>query len=450
MQHGYIKVINDVSAILTFVCFMLDFIVSGAIAWFDTFTKTDGQLQPLKLLPWEESVIFELPPNSDDLVTETLVEAYLQNLTARNLSAGQGIWVQSDWNILASNRGKIPLPTASLTKIATTLAALSKWGVQHQFTTDIYVTGELENGIIMGDLIVRGTGDPLFVWEEAIALGNALNQLGIEEIRGDILVSDRFYMNYEARPLAAGELFKQALDRQLWSSETTRQYLQMPAGPKQPEIAIAGRVRAVNFPTNARLLIRHRSLPLAEILRQMNIYSNNSMAQMLADLVGGADRVARISAEIADFPTSEIELINGSGLGEENRISPRAVCKMLMAIDRLLQSHSFSAADLFPTAGRDLVGTVQDRGLPTGTTIKTGTLNRVSALAGVIPTSDRGNVYFSIINYGSQIEYFRQQQDRLLNELVQTWQLIPNNFNLAEEKDWYLGDPKRNRINTLN
>lgn len=440
------------NAILTFDCFMLDIIVSGAIAWLNTFTETDGQLQPLKLFPWEESAIFDLPSSSGDLVTETLVTAYLQNLTAKNLSVErQGIWVQSDWNILANNRGKIPLRAASLTKIATTLAALSEWEAQHQFTTDIYVTGDLENGVITGDLIVKGTGDPLFVWEEAIALGNALNQLGIEEIRGNILVSDRFYMNYEDRSLAAGELLTQALDRQLWSLETTRQYLQMPAGTKQPEVAIAGQVRAINFlPANARLLIRHRSLPLAEILRQMNIYSNNSMAQMLADLVGGADRVAKVSAEIAGFPIAEIELINGSGLGEENRISPRAVCQMLMAIDRLLQSHSFNAADLFPTAGRDLVGTVRDRGLPSGTTIKTGTLDRVSALAGVIPTSDRGNVYFSIINYGGQIEYFRQQQDKLLNELVQTWQLIPNNFNFLEEKSWYLGDPKRNYLNTIN
>lgn len=431
---------------------MLDIIVSGAIAWLNTFKETDNQPQPLKLFPWEESAIFDLPSSSGDLVTETLVKAYLQNLTVQNLSAErQGIWVQSDWNILASNRGEIPLRAASLTKIATTLAALSKWGGQHQFTTDIYVTGDLENGVITGDLIIKGTGDPLFVWEEAIALGNALNQLGIKEIRGNILVSDRFYMNYEDRSLAAGELLKQALDRQLWSSEVTRQYLQMPAGTKQPEVAIARPVKAINLlPADARLLIRHRSLPLAEILRQMNIYSNNSMAQMLADLVGGADRVAKISAEIAGFPTAEIELINGSGLGEENRISPRAVCQMLMAIDRLLQSHSFSAADLFPTAGRDFVGTVRDRGLPTGTTIKTGTLDRVSALAGVIPTSDRGNVYFSIINYGGQIEYFRQQQDKLLNELVQTWQLIPNNFNLAREKSWYLGDPKRNHLNTIN
>ncbi|MGB5633280.1 MAG: D-alanyl-D-alanine carboxypeptidase [Waterburya sp.] len=431
---------------------MLDFIALSTIAWLNSFKKVDHNLQPLELFPWEQSAIFNLPPGNQDLVSEKIVKAYLQNLANQEFEIErQGIWVQSGWTTLVSNQGKIPLPAASLTKIATTLAALSNWGAKYQFPTDIYVTGEIVNGIVTGDLIIKGTGDPLFVWEEAIALGNAINQLGIREIKGNLLVTDKFYMNYQDQALKAGQLLKQGLDLKLWQSEITQQYLQMPVGTKQPEIAIAGQVQLINqVPTNAQQLMRHRSLPLAEILKQMNIYSNNQMAQMLADLVGGADQVAQVSAEIAGFAITEIELVNGSGLGEENRISPRAVCQMLMAIDRLLKSHSFSTADLFPTAGRDIVGTVQDRGLPKSTTIKTGTLDNVSALAGVIPTSDRGNVYFSIINYGYQVKYFRQRQDILLNELVLTWQIMPNNFNLAAENNWYLGDPQRNKLNTIN
>jgi D-alanyl-D-alanine carboxypeptidase/D-alanyl-D-alanine-endopeptidase (penicillin-binding protein 4) len=298
----------------------------------------------------------------------------------------------------------------------------------------------------------------LFVWEEAIALGNALNQLGIKEIQGNILVTDKFYMNFESQSLAAGRLLQQALDRNLWQSEITQQYRQMPAGTKQPEVIITGQIKQIQqLPVKAQLLISHHSLPLAEILRQMNIYSNNQMAQILADLVGGADVVAQSSAKIAGFPEAEIKLVNGSGLGEENKISPRAVCQMLMASDRLLQSNNYSVADLFPTAGRDLVGTVKERDLPQGTTIKTGTLDNVSALAGVIPTKDKSkgiaaqgdNVYFSMINYGRPVQYFRQQQDNLLNELVKPWQLVPNNFNLAQENNWYLGNPQRNKLNTI-
>ena len=424
---------------------MLDSIASSLITWFNSF-QNHPDLKPLELLPWENSTVFQLPPQRSDRQSKIIVKAYLQNLKSQGIDPErQGIWVQSDWVTPIDNRGKTPLPAASLTKIATTLASLNEFGAKHQFITNIYVTGEITAGIVTGDLIVEGSGDPFFVWEEAIAIANTLNELGISEVRGNLLVTDKFYMNYQNRALEAGELLKQGLNRQLWQPQVKQQYLQMPVGTPQPEVAIAGEVKAISkVPYNARLLVSHQSLPLAEILRQMNIYSNNRMAQTLADLLGGAAVVAQTSAEIAGFDPTEIKLVNGSGLSKKNRISPHAVCQMLIAIDRLLQKDSFSAADLFPTAGRDFVGTVRGRNLPTGTTIKTGTLNDVSALAGVIPTSNRGNVYFSIINYGRQIDDFRQQQDILLNELVQTWQLMPN-FNLTRDK-WYLGDPRRNFI----
>ncbi len=426
---------------------MLDLITSSMIAaWLNIFVPPKQNLQPLREFPWQNSVIFNLPIITQDPLTQSIVKTYLQNLTTQGIKPEQqGVWVQSSWTTLASNQGKTLLPAASLSKIATTLTALHKWGAKHQFVTNIYGRGGVENGILTGDLIVEGSGDPLFVWEEAIALGNTLNQLGIRQVQGDILVTDKFYMNFKNKP-EAGELLKQGLNQKLWQGEVTQQYLQMSPGTKQPEVAIAGQVKAIKkVPSDARLLITHQSLPLAEILRQMNIYSNNQMAQILADLAGGANKVAQAAADIAGFPSTEIHLVNGSGLGEENRISPRAICQMLMTTDRLLEEYSFSATDLFPTAGKDTVGTVKNRGLPPGTTIKTGTLDNVSALAGVMPTGDRGKVYFTIINYGRQVEYFRQQQDKLLNQLVQIWELTPNSFSLAQQKNWYLGDPQRNQ-----
>ena len=427
---------------------MLDIFALSMFAWLNIRGQPQIDLQPLESLLWHDTAIFELPDVREDITAQNIVRAYLEDIERQNLKSDvQGVWFQSGWHTLASNQGTIPLPAASLTKIATTLAALGEWGTSHQFATKVYVTGEIQNGIVTGDLIVEGAGDPLFVWEEAIALGNSLNQLGIKSIQGNLLITDRFYMNFRKQPIEAGELLKQGLDRKQWQGEINKQYLQMPVGTPQPEIAIASKVREIEtVPQTAKLLITHQSLPLTEILRQMNIYSNNKMAQMLADLLGSAGEVAKSAADLARFPREEIELINGSGLGEENRISPRAVSQMLMAIDRLLEDSSLSARDLFPTAGRDLVGTVRDRGLPYGTAVKTGTLDNVSALAGVISTEDRGNVYFSIINYGRQYQYFRQQQDKLLNELVQEWKLIPDNFDLAEGQNWFLGNPSRNEF----
>lgn len=429
---------------------MLKTIALGMFAWLNFWGQPDNGLQPLEFFPWHESAIFNLPVLHRDLATEDIIRDYLEDLDTKDIKEiHQGIWIQSGWNNLVSNNGKKPLPAASLTKIATTLAALDKWKTQYRFATNIYSKAEIVNGIVRGDLIVEGSGDPFFVWEEAIALGNALDKLGIKSVQGNLLVTDKFYMNYQDNSQKSGRLLKQGLDQKLWQKEITGQYLQMPAGTPQPEIAIAGEVKTIqNMPDRGKLklLITHQSLPLAEILRQMNIYSNNKMAQMLADSLGGAKEVADSAANVANFPPKEIELINGSGLGEENRISPRAVCQMLMTIDKLLKNDSLAARDLFPTAGRDLVGTLKNRGLPVGTSVKTGTLDNVSALAGVIPTKDKGNVYFSIINYGHQYEYFRQQQDRLLNELAQEWELMPNDFSLAKQNNWFLGDPRRNKL----
>ncbi len=183
---------------------------------------------------------------------------------------------------------------------------------------------------------------------------------------------------------------------------------------------------------------------MAELLKQMNIYSNNVMAQMLAESVGGAAVVAEIAAKAAKVDTQEVQLINGSGLGVENRISPRASVGMLMAMEEKLQDNPLNVADLFPMGGRDTTGTVQWRNLPDGVAVKTGTLAQVSALAGVIPTKERGQVWFSIINHGPNVDRFRVEQDRLLQKLAQHWNLTPVVSPVKATQPIKLGDPKRN------
>jgi serine-type D-Ala-D-Ala carboxypeptidase/endopeptidase (penicillin-binding protein 4) len=155
----------------------------------------------------------------------------------------------------------------------------------------------------------------------------------------------------------------------------------------------------------------------------MNVFSNNEMAEMLAEAVGGHTVVQSQAAKLARVPESEIQLINGSGLGVDNRISPRAACSMLMVLQREAMAHNMTLADLFPTSGVDHRGTMHSRHLPNATVMKTGTLRDVSALAGVVPTRNRGLVWFAIINRGPFVSAFRQEQDKLLQSLVKELQL---------------------------
>ncbi len=428
---------------------MLDVIGSSLLGllW-QILDYSPSKLEPLQLVSWQDTEIFRLPETQQDLMIDNIINDYLKTLERKNINPQtQGIWLQSDWEELASHQGTTPVSAASLTKIATTLAVLGQLGIDYQFVTRVYHTGEIQEGILQGDLIVAGNGDPFFVWEEAIALANTLNELGIQEIRGNLIVNEKFYMNYESAPQKAGKLLQQGLDVSLWSSEVTRQFQSLPITTPRPQLTIKGKtIVSQEIPTNAKLLIIHKSLSLLEILKQMNIYSNNKMSQMLADEVGGASEVARYAAETAKVSAEEIQLINGSGLGLENRISPRAASRMLLAIDTLLKPYRLGVLDIFPVAGRDSTGTMENRNIPSGTTVKTGTLNQVSALAGFIPLDEERRVWFAIVNSGWQINYFRKQQDQLLQQLTQHWSYTAGDFVKDSETKVYLGDPARNVI----
>lgn len=236
------------------------------------------------------------------------------------------------------------------------------------------------------------------------------------------MIVGNFQMNFEVMPDKAGELLKQALNANTWSEDAIAQYQSLPTGTPRPQLNIAGAVRVVSasaLPPTQEVL-RHQSLPLAQILKLMNVYSNNVIAQTLADLAGGAPMVAQKAAALSGASAQEILLANGSGLGVENRISPRAVCAMLSAVQRYSFAQNLTIADLFPIAGRDQ-GTIEERPIPGGAVVKTGTLSDVSGLAGVIPTRDRGLIWFVIMNRGSDLDGLRAQQDRLLQGLTQQW-----------------------------
>lgn len=402
-------------------------------------------LDAIPLVSWETSAIFALPTQSDPTV-EAMVKSYLKDLSAKGLgNQNQRIWIETEWAELANQEGTIPTSAASLTKIATTLASIETWPLDHRFQTRIYHTGNLVNGVIEGDLIVEGTGDPLFVWEEAIAVAHSLTQLNIRQVKGNLIITGQFAMNFQTEPKLSGEFFKQGLNSNQWSSVVESQYAKLPEGTTRPKIAIAGQILTMNqLPADAKLLLRHQSLTLAELLKQMNLYSNNVMSEMLAELVGGHEVVKQIMIQSANVSPLEIQLVNSSGLSVDNRISPRAVCQIFQALEQKLASQQMSVTDLFPVGGRDQDGTMHWREIPYGVAIKTGTLARVSALAGMIPTKERGQVWFAIINSGGNIEGFRNQQDLLLKQLSTHWELTPKPSLNPQINQVFLGDPSRN------
>ncbi|MEB3290955.1 MAG: D-alanyl-D-alanine carboxypeptidase [Leptolyngbya sp.] len=363
----------------------------------------------------------------------------------------QGIWIQAQDSVVAQHQGQAPLPAASLAKLATTLAALQRWPLDHRFDTWVGMQGTLEHGVLRGDLVVRGGGDPLFVWEEGIVLANHLQTLGIERVTGDLVIGDGFTMNFSEDPNTSAAQLQRVMHRDTWNSDIRTAYRRLDANTAQPSLTLSGRVRrlpASDLPANVTWLVRHQSLPLVAILKAMNIYSNNAMADQVAALLGGADGVTVAASAMADLPPGELSLMNGSGLGIDNQMSARAAVAMAVALQRELERQGYSVADVLPVAGED-VGTLVNRHLPATAVVKTGTLADVSALAGMVPTADQGPVWFAIINRGRNIATLRAQQDQVIQAIQAHWGIAPlpaamtARVNLKTAEYRY-GDPRRN------
>lgn len=77
---------------------------------------------------------------------------------------------------------------ASLMKLVTSAVALDVLGPTYVWPTPIYLDGELRDGVLHGNLVVQGLGDPSLVVERVQRLLRAVQQRGVKEIRGDIVL----------------------------------------------------------------------------------------------------------------------------------------------------------------------------------------------------------------------------------------------------------------------
>jgi D-alanyl-D-alanine carboxypeptidase/D-alanyl-D-alanine-endopeptidase (penicillin-binding protein 4) len=341
-----------------------------------------------------------------DAKRDRWVDSYLSGLAQQGMAAQQqGLWFQTAEDLLVDHQGQQLQTPASLTKVATTLAALKTWGATHQFKTQVWATGSVRDGVLTGDLHIQGGGDPLFVTDEAIALAANLNTLGIRKITGQLIVSGAFAFNLDTNLQTAGEQIKAT-----WNASN-------------PSVVIEGSVvgQAQSESQVGQPLISHASLPLAEILKMMNVYSSNRIAEALTQQLGGAEVLQKIALETGRIAPQEILLKNGSGLGQDNKLSPRAVVGLFQAVQAELRGHKLDLGDVFPVMGQDH-GTVKERQMPRSTTVKTGTLWNTSGLAGVLQTQRYGTVWFAMMNSGNDFtDGFRREQDKFLKRLAQHW-----------------------------
>jgi len=86
-----------------------------------------------------------------------------------------------------------PRNPGSTIKLLTTLVALDVLGPTYRWDTNIYALGKVENGTLIGDLLIEGHGDPFLVTERVWQLLRRLRQTGIRKIDGDLLIDDSYF-----------------------------------------------------------------------------------------------------------------------------------------------------------------------------------------------------------------------------------------------------------------
>ncbi len=378
---------------------------------------------------------------------------------------------------------------ASLTKLITTSAALELLGPAWSWSTPVWIDGTLRDGVLYGNLAVKGSGDPKLVLERLWLLLRRVQQLGVRDIRGDIVLdrsafsvpeqnagdfdgeslrpynvrADALLLNYRSvlltftpdaargvalvsvEPPLAGVradtsvplssaacddwrgalkadfgdptrlrlagIFALACGEKTWpvAYADPRSYNERLLGGLWLEMGgkLAGSVRDGAAPLTAPTF-EVVSPSLAEVVRDINKYSNNVMAQQLFLTLAltqrglGTPEAARevlrqwLVERFGDIGRSAV-IDNGSGLSRETRVTAQLLARLLQVewggplMPELLSS--------LPVSGVD--GTLRrSKVLPGRAHLKTGSLRDVMGIAGVVlANSGRRYVVVAIVNH---------------------------------------------------
>jgi D-alanyl-D-alanine carboxypeptidase/D-alanyl-D-alanine-endopeptidase (penicillin-binding protein 4) len=126
----------------------------------------------------------------DEVLNEELA-AIIKAELPRNYAISIQVADLSSGSVLMEMNPDVPLIPASTMKVVTSASALHTMGPEFKFITE--VRADRIKGQTVGNLYVRGKGDPYMVTEEVFKLTKALRERGLAEVKGDIVVDDSFF-----------------------------------------------------------------------------------------------------------------------------------------------------------------------------------------------------------------------------------------------------------------
>jgi D-alanyl-D-alanine carboxypeptidase/D-alanyl-D-alanine-endopeptidase (penicillin-binding protein 4) len=394
-----------------------------------------------------------------------------------------------------AHHAQVPVNPASLAKLLTTLAALEQLGPAWTWSTPVWLQGQLSDGVLDGAFVIQGSGDPKLVLERVWLLLHRVQQSGVREIRGDIVLDrsafaapqaepadfdgdptrpynvqpDALLLNFKSVtftfvPDAARGLAQVLVEPELAGTQVQRsvrlsatpcddwrgalkasfadardvrfagRYPAAACGERSGSVAdadpgsynarlvealwrslggkLGGQVTDGIAPPGLKPSFELKSPPLAELVRDINKYSNNVMAQQLLlslalqrqpGVPASAEAARQVLREWLVARTGELPpgmlLDNGSGLSRETRSSASLLARLLQqAWSSPVMPELMSS---LPVNGLD--GTLRrSPAAPGRAHLKTGSLRDVIGVAGyVLSDSGRRYVLVAIVNHAN-------------------------------------------------
>ncbi|MEO8664201.1 MAG: D-alanyl-D-alanine carboxypeptidase/D-alanyl-D-alanine-endopeptidase [Ignavibacteria bacterium] len=348
------------------------------------------------------------------------------------------------YDLLYEHNPREKMIPASITKLITAASAIDVLGVNYDFKTIVYTDdSELKDGIIDGNLYLKGYGDPDLNSSDIMYLAKLVREKNINEITGNIIY-DESYLDEEHYGIA--NYYKGDTHVNYWPYVSALNLNKNP-GSYDPALS-AGNLLAENLVSlgvkldgiviagvtpSASKLVAEISHALYDVIKHMNKESDNHSAITVFKVIGAKHStppgtISKGESAVVEFLTSMgnprniFEIVEGSGLSRYNLVNSDLYIRLLkyMYDDEKTFDYFYNSLSV---AGRD--GTLRNRMVGSeaekNVHAKTGTLNSVSALSGYAVTRENELLifYIDMNGFGGGAAVERYKQDQICEVLCQ-------------------------------
>lgn len=330
---------------------------------------------------------------------------------------------------LYAHNGRQRMRPASTEKLVTAIATLAELGDTYCFSTGLYCTGELHDGVLYGDLYAVGGFDPCFGQDDMTAFVESVREAGIDSVAGNLYadVSMKDTLKWGAGWCWDDDM--PILTPLLYEGKDC--FMQKMGGMLRETGVVFDAMGRACCPEEARLLVR-RSHPVGQVLKRMMKESDNLYAEAMFYQIAAKDgkpyasredalqHIERLIGEMG-YDIDNYLIADGSGVSLYNYLTP----ELEIAFLRYAYRHDGIFPALYaslPVAGKD--GTLRKRmkgGKAFGNVhAKTGTVEGVSTLAGYVLSGNGHMIAFCIMNQGvSRTVSARDFQDKVCELLCE-------------------------------